>query len=306
MSKTFLDQWRQDLHTRVTRFADDERMADIVAAEPWPLPPAELIRRVNSAEKADPQVFLRSGASDLLAIVETLADAVTTQSRPAVATVMELGCGVGRLLRHAPAASPAEARIIATDVNRESLDWCRANLPAIEYHQHDSLPPIDSLPASSVDIIYAHSVFTHIPLERQLPWLHELERLLRPGGYLAITFLGRAQQTALLDADQHARLAADGAIQIHPERATEAAQPMPIAEGELQAVRRIVSAATRVEPCRFIDIGSPMRIDAAPVAYGVVCQTIAHQEAALSTIFDLRARRERPGRQDVVVARRRS
>ena len=262
MTSGFLDHWRQDLGARVAACSAGDTT---IAAEGRPVPPPELILRINSAEKAEPRVFLRSGASDLLAIVETIADTVAQRgdtSFPARPAIMELGCGVGRLLRHALPAAPA--RMVATDVDNTSLDWCRAHLPEAEYHFHGLVPPIASLPAATFDIIYAHSVFTHIPLERQAAWLEEMRRLLRPGGLLAATFLGRAQQDALLNAEQRATLLADGAIQIHPN----------------------------------------WNGSETPAAYGAVCQTIAHQEARLGTALEVCRRKERNERQDVVVARR--
>jgi hypothetical protein len=93
-----------------------------------PIPPPAFIRRVNSAEKAEPGVFLRSGATDLLAIGETLSGAAEKSTcaagdifpeRPAV---MELGCGMGRRLRHVPVASLDPFH--ATDVNPDVLGWC--------------------------------------------------------------------------------------------------------------------------------------------------------------------------------------
>jgi SAM-dependent methyltransferase len=176
---------------------------------------------------------------------------------------MELGCGVGRLLRHAPPS--AVVRVVATDVDPRALDWCRVHLPEADYHLHGTVPPIASLPAMTFDLIYAHSVFTHIPLERQAAWLEEMRRLLRPGGLLAATFLGRGQQDGLLSPEQRATLLADGAIQILPNR--------------------------------YDDNGTP-------AAYGAVCQTAAHQESRIAAVLEFCLRKERPGRQDVVVARR--
>jgi SAM-dependent methyltransferase len=266
MSEHFLDHWCHDLRAKVAAFRENEQ---IVAGETRPLPSPERIRKVNSAEKAVPSVFLRSGVSDLLAIVETLADAIEcgaphAECLPDHPTVMELGCGLGRLLRHVPPA--VLARVIATDVNSDSLEWCRANLPGISYHYHGPQPPIASLPAMSVDIVYAHSVFTHIPLERHAAWLCEMQRVLRPGGWLVATFLGGPQQKELLTAEQQATLAAAGAIQIAPEWE-------PGGDG--------------------------------PVAYGAVCQTVPHQEATVGAVFDVAVRRERHGRQDVLALRRR-
>ena len=263
MSRTFLDRWRQDLSARVAALSAPDA---IVATEWPPLPPPELIRRINSAEKAEPRVFLRSGASDLLAIVEAIADAVTQSgdtSFPARPAIMELGCGLGRLLRHAPPS--ALAHVVGTDINTTLLDWCRRHLPDVEYHHHGLVPPIASLPEMSFDIIYAHSVFTHIPLERQVAWFEEMRRLLRPGGLLAATFLGSEQQDTLLSPEQRATLVADGAIQIQPE---------------------------------WHDSGDT------PPAYLAVCQTIAHQEMRVGGVLEVCNRKIRRGRQDVVVARR--
>jgi hypothetical protein len=98
LSEPFLGQWRQHLRAKVATFDANDQLA---AAETRPLPPPVRIRQVNSAEKADPLVFLRSGASDLLAIVETLEEAVESGTLgaglpfPARPAVMELGCGVG-------------------------------------------------------------------------------------------------------------------------------------------------------------------------------------------------------------------
>lgn len=266
MSWALLQRWRGDLASLIDALGSDGPLG---GGDARPIPDASIIRRVNSPDKADAAVFLRSGARDLFAIVDTLAEAVPADSGDGVGparerpTVMELGCGVGRLLRHAP--DRRLARVVATDVNAESLAWCRQNLGDIDYHQHAPRPPIATLASASVDIAYAHSVFTHIPLEDQAAWIDELARVIRPGGWAALTFLGREQQEDLLDAAQLRTVAEQGELQISPD----------------------------VLP------GHPHS-----VTYGAVCQTIPAQEQALGRRFDVVRRLERHRRQDVVVARR--
>lgn len=51
------------------------------------------------------------------------------------------------------------------------------------------MPPLGLEPAS-FDLAWAISVFTHLT-DNSLPWLHELHRLLKPGGLLIATYLGR-------------------------------------------------------------------------------------------------------------------
>lgn len=63
----------------------------------------------------------------------------------------------------------------------------------------------------------AASVFTHIPLDLQRPWLAEIRRILRPGGYFLCTVAGahhiRIQLSTelrrLLDREGHVTLNAD-------------------------------------------------------------------------------------------------
>src|SRR3546814_6253266 len=50
----------------------------------------------------------------------------------------------------------------------------------------DLTPPL-AFADESFDLVYALSVFTHIPLELQRDWLDELRRVLVPGGYLLCT-----------------------------------------------------------------------------------------------------------------------
>ena len=67
-------------------------------------------------------------------------------------------------------------------MDAEAVAWDAAHLPG-RYVRLDADPPTP-LPASHFDVVYAGSVFTHFDEERQLRWLTELHRILRPGGLL--------------------------------------------------------------------------------------------------------------------------
>lgn len=64
--------------------------------------------------------------------------------------------------------------------------------PSIEWMKHELSPPLHvwkssqgsplGFEPSSFDLIWAISVFTHLPQMTSLQWLLELHRLLRPGG----------------------------------------------------------------------------------------------------------------------------
>lgn len=103
-------------------------------------------------------------------------------------TVVDIGCGLGRLTR--PLAAQA-VRVVAVDVSREMLDRARelnAQLDNVEWMHGDgrTLQPIGD---SSVDVCISHVVFRHLPDPAlTLGYVREMGRVLRPGGWAAFEF----------------------------------------------------------------------------------------------------------------------
>ena len=56
--------------------------------------------------------------------------------------------------------------------------------------QNGQEPPLE-YSAETFDLVYAISVFTHLPERYQLLWLEEFRRILRPGGVLVLTVYGQ-------------------------------------------------------------------------------------------------------------------
>ena len=131
-------------------------------------------------------------------------------------SVLEFGCGTGRILRHF--RHIAELRLEGTDANPKPIAWDRANLPGIDFSENALMPPL-KYDDASFDLVYALSVFTHIPFEAQQPWLNELRRVLRPGGYLLCTVHGAAFVNLQLNERERAQLLSEGSLtldQNHP------------------------------------------------------------------------------------------
>jgi SAM-dependent methyltransferase len=78
-------------------------------------------------------------------------------------------------------------------------------------------PPLP-FPAGTFGLAYAFSVFTHLPADQQRPWLLELVRVLRPGGYLVLSFHGAGLITRLTPAEQ-AMFSAGNLVVHRPEAA---------------------------------------------------------------------------------------
>jgi SAM-dependent methyltransferase len=103
--------------------------------------------------------------------------------------VMDFGCGAGRTLKHfLPDAAHAE--FWGVDIDSASIELLRDTVsPPLNLIRSDYMPPLE-LESASFDLIWSISVFTHLT-DNSLPWLLELHRLLKPGGLLIATYMGR-------------------------------------------------------------------------------------------------------------------
>ena len=80
--------------------------------------------------------------------------------------------------------------MVTTSITR-LFSWINENLPWVETGRTAGLPPLPYLD-HSFDLIFNHSVMTHLDEAYQSAWLAELRRcVLRPGGILTLTVSGR-------------------------------------------------------------------------------------------------------------------
>jgi SAM-dependent methyltransferase len=116
--------------------------------------------------------------------LDELLEAVDARVEPGQ-TVLDVGCGVGRLTR---VLARRAAHVHAIDVSAEMLTKARelnAELANVTWHQNDgtTLQPVED---GSVDAVVSHVVFQHIPdAAITLGYVREIGRVLRPGGWSA-------------------------------------------------------------------------------------------------------------------------
>lgn len=149
-----------------------------------PLPPPELMHLVGGNYSV--RQFLENGASAAATLRETLAEA----GRPleTFQSVLDFGCGCGRVIRHLKHARGPRLR--GTDYNPRLVEWCARHLRFAEF-KHNPLPGPLPYPEGSFDLVYAYSVFTHLSEPSQRLWMGEVRRALGPGGLFYLTLHGR-------------------------------------------------------------------------------------------------------------------
>lgn len=150
-----------------------------------PIPPGRL--RYLSTTTRELAPFLNGGR----ATAESLRAALARSGSPleGMSDVLDFGCGCGRLLREW--GRPDAVKFYGCDYNPLGVAWIATNLPWVSATVNRLEPPLPYTDAS-FDFVYALSVFTHLPLQLQATWMAELGRVIRPGGVLAITTMGKA------------------------------------------------------------------------------------------------------------------
>jgi SAM-dependent methyltransferase len=151
------------------------------SGETAPIPPFKNRDRVGARDIA---WFFQSGQADY----QTFRQAITkwTGGNPADLSILDLGAGCGRILQYFVRDGGA---LTATDVDRTAIQYVARTFPAVRSIVNRSAPPLP-LAAEQFDIVYAFSVWTHLPDRLQTEWLEEVRRILKPGGLALISTMG--------------------------------------------------------------------------------------------------------------------
>lgn len=102
-------------------------------------------------------------------------------------TVLEIGCGVGRMTRR---LSQLAGSVVAVDVSPEMLGRCEANVQGYGSVScalvpgDGSMPPVED---RSVDVVFSYITMQHVPSSAaQRAYLRESARVLKLGGRIGI------------------------------------------------------------------------------------------------------------------------
>jgi SAM-dependent methyltransferase len=174
------------------RYLKDRLGARVTPVDEGPPAPPELVVQTSVLHKhdlpaaADPDAYLAGGYLGSLMHLSTVERFGFDLG--AAKAVLDFGCGAAKntsLLRGIQGL-----RVVGTDVNAAQIEWARKHVPGIEFHVNEREPPLRFAADESFDLVTAASVFTHIPLDLQRPWLEEIRRILRPKGYFLCTVAG--------------------------------------------------------------------------------------------------------------------
>jgi SAM-dependent methyltransferase len=150
----------------------------------YPLPSEELMHRV--AGDADRARFLEIGKRSANQIEQALA--AVGRSLGEFASILDWGCGCGRIIRWFD-DRPGAANLYGVDIDEQAIMWCQRNLPFASFSVCQPEPPLE-FPDNHFDLVFNHSVLTHLDERFQDLWLAELKRVTRPGGIVVLSVHG--------------------------------------------------------------------------------------------------------------------
>ena len=105
---------------------------------------------------------------------------------PATATILDLPCGHGRVLRHLRRNFP-DAWLACCDIDREAVDFCSANFGATGFYSNEECElHFDR----QFDLVWCGSLISHFSQDKTHKILDEMCKLLTPGGVLIATTHG--------------------------------------------------------------------------------------------------------------------
>jgi SAM-dependent methyltransferase len=135
-------------------------------------------------------------------------------------SVLDIGCGYGRVAVGILASRPYRGRYLGFDILRRQVRWCSATITPIapnmrftvldvkndRYNPKGRLDPVRArfpVRSRSIDICVATSLFTHLDLPTTQRYLRETCRALRPGAVAVTTwFLFDEARLASVTSDQ--------------------------------------------------------------------------------------------------------
>ncbi len=119
--------------------------------------------------------------------------------------VLDIGCGIGRMAGPLTAYLKNGGTYEGFDIVRDGIGWCQANITTRfpnfkfqvadihndHYNPSGHYPAVEykfPFPTDEFDFAFLTSVFTHMPTAEVEQYVHEIGRVLKPGGKCLATF----------------------------------------------------------------------------------------------------------------------
>lgn len=184
--------------TRATNHsaAADSLTESLLSNPPAPLPPVPMMVAIGSNSEEHYTRAMRKLAAEIIRRGHVGPDA----------SVLDIGCGCGRLASALQRYLSDDGRYLGFDVWEDGIQWCQQNIASSRsnfqfktvaasddyyYLKGDGSPnqfDLGFVPPASFDCVFAMSVFTHLKMHDARQYFAMIARALKPGGRACLTF----------------------------------------------------------------------------------------------------------------------
>lgn len=175
---------------------DMRKLADLMKQD-WDRRVSHDYRFWMSDGYANDEEMWRSGERDLSILLEGI-ESVQNE------VLLELGCGVGRLLK---AALPRFRKVVGIDVSEKAVQKAAELLgspPQLELHVGNGYD-LQQISDGSIDVVISFAALTSIPTEVVANYMKEIHRVLKPGGIFRLQFYLGSEQPVRSEDTLHLR-----------------------------------------------------------------------------------------------------
>ena len=146
---------------------------------------------VSSKQQWDKDAYYAEGEKDIeKRVMPFFAERGISQEKYSVFSVLDIGCGTGRLCR---ALSKRFRSVTGIDISEEMLKHAKednADLANVRW-VHGSGSDLSGIADASMDFVFSFIVFQHIPSKSVIrKYFQEVFRILKPGGLFKIQVRG--------------------------------------------------------------------------------------------------------------------
>lgn len=156
--------------------------------------PSDEIQQITNSKKGE---ITAKGAISILDCVFSCLSDVGVMEDSKNKTILDFGCGWGRMTRFLPYWFKTE-NIIGVDVDSRLINSANELLPSFNHILIESMKPLP-FKNESVDIIFANSVFSHLSQKSAMYTLKELSRVLSRNGVMVISVLEKNELDKFYD-----------------------------------------------------------------------------------------------------------
>jgi 2-polyprenyl-3-methyl-5-hydroxy-6-metoxy-1,4-benzoquinol methylase len=148
----------------------------------------DAVRQKRVVSWAHAGTFVHEGYSHCQ-IYKALAEGVAGRAPASFESMLDWGCGCGRVTRHLISGKLPHQRVTGIDIDADNVAFAAGHYPGGTFQAVGLLPPTTFADAS-FDFVVATSVMTHLDEPTQFQWLAELKRVTRPGAVVILTTHG--------------------------------------------------------------------------------------------------------------------